>query len=179
MSWTEERLRQLRELHALNLSFREIGLQLGVTRNAAIGKSRRLGLVSQKKEPRPRPHAKTTPYPRIRSTRRIAYIHGLFGKKPPLATVQPPDEISRNPVRLLELKPMHCRWPVSGAGINTLFCGDNIHGRSYCLHHYCLGHVPARHLSPTRQEKAVRHFLWPTDPANGPAPPIAPGETVA
>src|ERR1700716_3386868 len=45
VTWTEERVELLRKMFAGGLSHRQMGIELGVTRNAAIGKCSRLGLV--------------------------------------------------------------------------------------------------------------------------------------
>ena len=42
--WTEERLEQLTKLWSQGLSITQIGLKLGVTRNAVVGKVHRMGL---------------------------------------------------------------------------------------------------------------------------------------
>ena len=42
--WTPERINYLKELWNEGLSTREIGLKLGVTRNAVVGKAHRMGL---------------------------------------------------------------------------------------------------------------------------------------
>ena len=42
--WNEERLGQLTKLWGQGLSITQIGLKLGVTRNAVVGKVHRMGL---------------------------------------------------------------------------------------------------------------------------------------
>ena len=42
--WNEERLEQLTKLWGQGLSITQIGLKLGVTRNAVVGKVHRMGL---------------------------------------------------------------------------------------------------------------------------------------
>ena len=45
MTWTDERIAELKRLHAEGLSAAQIGVRLGfVTRNAVLGKIHRLGL---------------------------------------------------------------------------------------------------------------------------------------
>ena len=51
MFWTEERTTHLANLLAGGLSFGEAAKVLGVTKNAAIGKAHRLGLVSKNEAP--------------------------------------------------------------------------------------------------------------------------------
>ncbi len=48
--WTDERVKQLCELHASNLTFAEIAEAIGMTRNACIGKAQRIGLPSRAEE---------------------------------------------------------------------------------------------------------------------------------
>ena len=50
MDWTTERIGALTKLWNGGLSTREIGVRLGVTKNAVVGKAHRLGL-SQRKSP--------------------------------------------------------------------------------------------------------------------------------
>ena len=50
MSWTDEKIEDLKKLWAKGLSTAEIGRELGVSKNAVVGKSHRLGL-----KPRPSP----------------------------------------------------------------------------------------------------------------------------
>lgn len=45
-------------------------------------------------------------------------------------------EHADNPTALLDLEPHHCRWPCSGEGAETLFCGGKaVPDLSYCLRH--------------------------------------------
>lgn len=52
-----------------------------------------------------------------------------------------PAERADNPTALLDLEPHHCRWPCSGEGAETLFCGGKVvPDLSYCLRHYMLAY---------------------------------------
>ena len=55
--WTEDRLKDLRRLWAEGLSITQIGLEIGLSRNAVVGKVHRLGLPKRispiKQKPRP------------------------------------------------------------------------------------------------------------------------------
>ncbi len=61
MSWTAERVLELRKLWATGASTAEIGRRLGVSKNAVVGKAHRTGLVPRPSPIRPRP---ATPPPR-------------------------------------------------------------------------------------------------------------------
>lgn len=51
MTWTEQRVEKLKELHAKGLSAAAVAKKLGgVTRNAVIGKRHRLGLSDSKQK---------------------------------------------------------------------------------------------------------------------------------
>ena len=50
-------------------------------------------------------------------------------------------EHADNPTALLDLEPHHCRWPCSGEGAETLFCGGKaVPDLSYCLRHCMLAY---------------------------------------
>lgn len=168
MSWTKEKTARLCELDALKWSFGDIGKDIGMSRNACIGKARRLGLPARgTSQPRPR---ESKPGARIRTPNRIRYIQSLRANPRPLAIVKPPEQISKNPLTLAELTKSNCRFPISGEGANTLYCGDKIHSRSYCWHHFHLCYEPARRMTEARK---------PTTPSTEPVPPLAPEEMVA
>ena len=49
--WTQERVEKLTELWATGLSTSEIGRRLGITKNAVVGKVRRLDLAMRRQPP--------------------------------------------------------------------------------------------------------------------------------
>jgi hypothetical protein len=174
MSWTDEKEAELRRLHAEGKSYSEIGAAIGVSRNAAIGKAKRLGLAGRNSH---QPRARES-HVRRRSATRIAYIKAQTGKPRLPFIVKPPEEVSKKPVKFSDLAPTHCRWVLSGDGINTLFCGDEIHSRSYCIHHFVRCYIPARHMTESEKEYTARRFQWAEKPIDS-APPLAPEEMVA
>jgi GcrA cell cycle regulator len=142
VTWTPELIAELTRLHGLvpELSFTAIARRLkaqghGVTRNAAIGKARRLGLPKrdvgtviaantrrlieyQASKP------KVPPMPRIRLVK---------GKAPP-----PPPPVYTEPrgILLIDLEiGVECEWPLNDGG-PFRFCGCAVHpGRPYCTDH--------------------------------------------
>ncbi|MDP9195903.1 MAG: GcrA family cell cycle regulator [Pseudomonadota bacterium] len=118
MSWTEERIKTLRDLWARGCSASDIARTLGkVSRNAVIGKAHRLGLSG-----RPSP---------IRKTK---------AEKP---VVKAP---AGNGATILTLNDRMCKWPEGDpreAGFH--FCGKASHpGLPYCREHAQMAYQPAR-----------------------------------
>lgn len=102
-----------------------------ITRNAIIGKSRRLKLPYRDKPP------KVIPKPRKRSPR--------VRVKVPVVTAAPvaPVISRRGGIPLLELETFDCRFPIGD--FPYLFCGrPQAPESSYCAEHYEITHNPVR-----------------------------------
>jgi GcrA cell cycle regulator len=133
MKWTDEQFQTLKGLTEQNLSAKEIGNELGVSRNAVIGKVHRGGL-----------HLKNPPSQPLVPPRRRPQMPKPRMPKPPSSTAlppEPPEEAIGPVVSFAELAAHHCRWPV-GEG----YCGGTaIAGSSYCWRHTWVAHhrVPA------------------------------------
>ena len=140
-TWTTERVDQLRNYVGAGLTCSQIAAEIGVTRNAVIGKIHRLGLSPG----RPATAlARSCPQrgrrPRLPSQRQMLE---LISAEPPFvadgATVVPIESAHR--CSLLELAPDRCRWPlgdpVSNSGAaDFAFCGnETVRGFSYCAGH--------------------------------------------
>lgn len=145
--WTIEREDALRKLHAEGLAFSLIGVQLGISRNAAIGKAARLGLDA-------RPHFNNQPVSRLsaeeRSARaeriRIRRLEAERRRNNPAPIKQPetaaPDHVFLN-IPLLDLGKYDCRYTPS-AEAPFLFCGQPAERGSYCGHCYRIVYTPHR-----------------------------------
>ena len=109
---------------------KQIAELLGVTKNAVIGRAKRLGL-SRTKEARVKSHKPLSPFG---SWRRKGWdrIQRMFRPRPePVTVVSIPGGIS-----IMELTGATCRWPVSGTGADMMYCGCKVHKeQSYCLEH--------------------------------------------
>lgn len=160
--WTEERVEKLKRLTNEGLSCSAIGLELGVSRNAIIGKQHRTGFRSKKPSGGARPTRRYTrapwavPYPGGQRKGR-----GQFKPRhnPGLATDLAP-EPALNPVGIFELKDSHCRWPVDGGGYQTMFCGDPAAERqSYCPHHCCVAYTAGRQAVRVRPQGAISYVF--------------------
>jgi GcrA cell cycle regulator len=137
-TWNPERVEQLRNFVVAGLTCSQIAAEIGVTRNAVIGKIHRLGLSpgrpaaapARSCPPRGRP-------PRLPSRRRLLR---LAAKAPFLgdgAAGQDACVESAQRCSLFELAQGKCRWPISDPGAaDFAFCGnDAIAGLSYCAGH--------------------------------------------
>ena len=140
-TWTTERIELLKRHFSAGLSCREIANEIGVSRNAVIGKLSRLSLTREKKPEIRRAGAKTN---RPRSVPRLQYriLRKLFAEAVP---VEDGGAIhSEQHCTLLELSEERCRWPINSPGEEDFcFCGDRpLEGLPYCPGHSRLAYQP-------------------------------------
>ena len=133
MNWTDSKTRELRRLWTEGWPTAEIGRALGVTKNAVVGKSHRLGL-----KPRPSPIAS-------RSTGNAVGARAMSRSKP-----QEPRRISD----VIDLMAGMCRWPSGDPGeADFHFCGrPAAAGKPYCAEHCAVAYVSR---SRDRERSAV------------------------
>jgi GcrA cell cycle regulator len=144
--WTAERIERLRNGVASGLSCSQIAAEIGVTRNAVIGKIHRLGLSPG----RPAAPARSCP-PRVRQPRtsQRQFLRLMFARAPGVAGEEaaPVAVETMRLCTLLELAPGKCRWPVGDpCATDFVYCGnDAAAGFSYCAGHARMAYrVPAR-----------------------------------
>lgn len=124
MSWTPEKIKQLKKLWAKGKSTVEIGRELGISKNAVVGKVHRLEL-----DARPSPIKKATaPAPKPQKTK-----------------------LSNNKgyMTLLDLKLNSCRWPIGEPkDADFHFCGkDTVTGKPYCAEHCKVAYTSLKELA--------------------------------
>lgn len=133
-TWTSERIELLRAHFEAGLTCREIADQIGVTRNAVIGKLSRLNL-NREKVAVPAP-ARVAREPRRRASSRLRRrlincigVEQVGGDEAPIH--------NGHCCSLLELTKRTCRWPISTPGApDFCFCGNPpIDGLPYCAGH--------------------------------------------
>jgi GcrA cell cycle regulator len=130
-TWTTERVLLLKNCVNAGLSCGQIAQEIGVSRNAVIGKINRLGLSRGRSAVTSRPReGAPTRAPRVLTQRKA--LQALFASEPVVE-----DVVSAEPCSLLDLAPGKCRWPIGGVGISDFtFCGNtNAAGTSYCAGH--------------------------------------------
>ena len=130
-TWTAERVAQLRSGVNAGLSCAQIANEIGVSRNAVIGKINRLGLSRGRSPAAPRPRGGVLfRRPKVLTQRLV--LRALFASAPIAEEV-----VSAEPCSLLNLAPRKCRWPIGGVGtVDFTFCGNTtVDGMSYCAGH--------------------------------------------
>ncbi len=143
--WTDERVERLKALW-LECSASEIAEQLNaldgpgvVTRNAVIGKSRRLGLpikVEYASPGRPLKQCRPRGYERQSVARRVEQPVPVVP-----AVVEPVDPLR---LTIVDLGVDQCRYPVDGTDKPILFCGHPVRDKDtrYCAEHHAKVYQP-------------------------------------
>jgi len=132
-TWNDERLEALKGHFAAGLSCRQIAAEIGVSRNAVIGKLSRLGLTRDK-PPGADSRSKKTRERRGRSVPRLQYemLQQVYDE----AAVSDVHVVSEHRCSLFELSKEHCRWPVNAEAEAFSFCGNTtLAGMPYCAGH--------------------------------------------
>lgn len=124
MTWTTEKIKQLKKLWQKGKSTVEIGKELGISKNAVVGKVHRLEL-----EARPSP-IKKIPSSSVVSKK----LQQVKGKKF---------------VTLMDLKINSCRWPIGDPKDEDFhFCGaDVVTGKPYCSEHCKIAYTSLKELT--------------------------------
>ena len=126
MVWTPELIEQLKGQWALGLSITQIGKNLGLTRNAVVGKAHRLGLSKREspiqKSTTPRPQ----PAPVIAPPVTVPAMAAAVAPPPPRKVAVDPNY--RGP---------KCKWPVGDPKTTDFhFCAaPSLDGYPYCSEH--------------------------------------------
>lgn len=152
VTWTTERIEQLRQHVVSGLTCSQIAAEIGVTRNAVIGKIHRLGLSPSRPPGAPaRAYAPRERRPRLPSQRRLLRLidaqssrcDATFAVGPALAPVE-----SANRCSLLEITADACHWPLGDPhAADFAFCGNTaVPGLSYCV-----GHARMAYRLPVRR----------------------------
>ncbi len=155
-SWAEEHSRALREYLGKGLSFAQIAKAINTrfntaySRNATIGRARRMGLFAPGRADIPAPR-KPQPKPRLARLTKMR-ARALAPSRPRRAVQKRAAALKLRCVgivprhlSLLELEPGDCRYPYGGEaeGEAITFCGHpRREGSSYCVAHFHLTSIP-------------------------------------
>lgn len=179
VTWTNERVEQLKKLWEEGLSASRIAsLMGGITRNAVIGKVHRLGLSGRAKSKgssTPRPRRKPGEIgitPTRKATQRVGQATASkfstketsrqsssqkttervsFAEKYKTFTNASMPECKR--VTIMELNDYVCRWPLGDPSTPEFrFCGgDSATGMPYCPYHCSIAYQPAQERKKDRK----------------------------
>lgn len=167
MSWTDERVEQLKKLWAEGLSASQIAAQLGgVSRNAVIGKVHRLHLPGRAKSggsraPRTKRPAAAPRTNYANHTTSGGAPRATSGRGGAAAAVKPDvdavafQDVEMRPIedvvvpiskklKLVELSETTCKWPVGDPLLSDFhFCGNDADENApYCTYHSKLAYQP-------------------------------------
>ncbi|RTL52530.1 MAG: GcrA cell cycle regulator [Bradyrhizobiaceae bacterium] len=154
ISWTDDRVEQLKKLWESGLSASQIAAELGnITRNAVIGKVHRLGLSGRAKSPssaaprqrktRPAQNMMRISRPVSRGNTALAHVFETESEPDPVAFDNVVPMSQRR--TLLELTEDTCHWPIGDPSSSEFFfCGGKaVASLPYCAHHSRVAYQPA------------------------------------
>jgi GcrA cell cycle regulator len=148
-TWSPERIEQLRNFVIAGLTCSQIAAEIGVTRNAVIGKIHRLGLAPGRPAAAPgRACPPRTRRPRFSSQRQLLRLIETQAPAPAGQETLAFAAIAIDSAQrcsFLELGQGKCRWPVGDpAAADFAFCGNTTAtGFSYCAGHARMAYRPA------------------------------------
>ena len=139
MSWTDEKVKKLKELWSKGHTASQIADLLGdTTRNAVIGKAHRLNLEA-------RAPSKSTPSPNKQENRQARKSSQVISRKSKFQSILLDKNFeAENPTVLEDLTDSTCKWPVGHPDEeNFYFCGRTPEGEfPYCKLHVLYAFQP-------------------------------------
>jgi GcrA cell cycle regulator len=141
-TWTDERITLLKTLFERGRTCREMAYEIGVSRNAVIGKLARLNLTRGRAARMPRAERRNGLAPqRPRGARPLQILLKARLEQDDAAASNAAFEAlpipEGPPCSLLELGDDKCRWPIGDASAaDIVFCGNKpLGGFPYCAGH--------------------------------------------
>ena len=167
--WTSDQVSHLIELIGAKLSYAQAAAELNsrcgtsYTRNALIGKAKRIGLECPNrpgrgtiKEPKPKRHKPRLVIATANNGRGRRLIESVENAE--TIKLRCVDIVPRH-LSVLDLKPNDCRYPYGGYGEPVLFCGHPKHdGSSYCYPHFRLTLRHVVEISDAERQRRRQNF---------------------
>lgn len=135
-SWPDKIIDRVTSLWTDGHSAGYIARDIGKTRNAVISKLHRLNLMRGTSKKVYNPGIRTK---RVRPAPQPGRVVAVAPKAPPQVYVEPASSVPpEQRVKLLDLEPHHCRWPIGDPKTPEFgFCGAHKTVASmYCQRHY-------------------------------------------
>ena len=151
MIWGEKDCARLAALVATGISYTLIGRKMHITKNAAIGKARRLKLTKSPSPSTPYQYKKSVfkPKPPKPAKRKIIQNKAIPPTPPPVPVSVPEMRL----VTMMQLTSQHCRYPIDTPK-ELMFCGRIPDGQPpYCKAHAKICYMPLR--EPNRSERTL------------------------
>jgi GcrA cell cycle regulator len=150
-TWTSERVEQLRQCISAGMTCAEIAREIGVSRNAVIGKLNRLGLSRGRAPAAARPErGDAARLRRVNIVTQRQILRAVYAETPSPAEAQ---VVVASTARcsLFDLAHGKCRWPLSDPGEDDFsFCGNGaVSGLPYCA-----GHARMAYRMPATRKQA-------------------------
>lgn len=158
--WTDERVEELKRLHADGGSAAQIAAMMKApSRNAVIGKLLRLGITGEMRPAKKWPQQRQARRPRRTGQHTITNIRNRPDPRTlpsPSLPAEPPPVPDMKRVSLLELTDQMCKWPVGDPRDKDFcFCGtEPYNGLPYCGYHARVAYVPVR-----ERKRIDRYYL--------------------
>ena len=132
MSWTMDKIKQLKKLWTKGKSTVEIAKELGISKNSVIGKVHRLELTA-----RPSPIKK---------------------KEVKVVAPPPPKKKTTGKCHLMDLKNNSCRWPIGEPENEDFhFCGKpTVTGKPYCSEHCKEAYTSLKELAEQNAQNKLK-----------------------
>ena len=163
--WTEETIAHLRALWDEGLSTAEVGRRMGLSKNAIIGKARRLRLTPRQSPirakgsgSRPRNHGQARTHgPSLPPLRSVADIPAP--PRPPIPAPAPPKPADPVFVRRVGRDP--CCWPIGEPGTRSFRTCDGPAkpGKPYCAEHAEAAYVPTKSARDRPDGRSLDPYL--------------------
>ena len=165
IAWNDKDIVLLVRLRMVEkLSYSQIAERMGITKNSAIGKGKRLGLPKEKL-PKPKPELKPEPEPEpepepdqivIEKLPRNPQARAILGSSERMAAIAAVEKVKAaeravvavdtGGVEMIDLEWHHCRWLLD----NGNSCGRKKERGSYCAEHGARAYTGLRASTATK-----------------------------